>query len=216
MRRHRRPRPGEGAGRRRRDRRHRRRGRRRRPTSPTRPPCRRRSTRRVLAFGGLDLVVNNAGLSLSKPLLETTEADWDLQHDVMAKGSFLVVAGRRAGADRAGAGRRHRLHLRRRTRCSPARTTSPTRRPRPTRPTRCGCSPPSSASTASGSTASTPTASSQGSGIFAGGWGANRAAVYGVEEKDLGEFYAQRTHPQARGAARARRQRGVRARPART
>ena len=44
----------------------------------------------VLAFGGLDLVVNNAGLSLSKPLLETTVADWDLQHDVMAKGSFLV------------------------------------------------------------------------------------------------------------------------------
>ena len=43
-----------------------------------------------LAFGGIDLVVNNAGLSISKPLLETTEADWDLQHDVMAKGSFLV------------------------------------------------------------------------------------------------------------------------------
>ena len=33
----------------------------------------------------------------------------------------------------------------------------------------------------------------QGSGIFAGGWGANRAAVYGIEEKDLGAFYAQRT-----------------------
>ena len=33
----------------------------------------------------------------------------------------------------------------------------------------------------------------QGSGIFASGWGANRAAVYGVEEKDLGKFYAQRT-----------------------
>ncbi len=44
----------------------------------------------VLAFGGVDLVVNNAGLSISKPLLETTERDWDLQHDVMAKGSFLV------------------------------------------------------------------------------------------------------------------------------
>ena len=26
----------------------------------------------VLAFGGVDLVVNNAGLSISKPLLETT------------------------------------------------------------------------------------------------------------------------------------------------
>ena len=46
----------------------------------------------VLAFGGVDLVVNNAGLSISKPLLETTVADWDLQHDVMAKGSFLVSA----------------------------------------------------------------------------------------------------------------------------
>jgi NAD(P)-dependent dehydrogenase (short-subunit alcohol dehydrogenase family) len=33
----------------------------------------------------------------------------------------------------------------------------------------------------------------QGSGIFAGGWGANRAAVYGVEERELGKFYAQRT-----------------------
>ena len=44
----------------------------------------------VLAFGGVDLVVNNAGLSISKPLLETTVRDWDLQHDVMARGSFLV------------------------------------------------------------------------------------------------------------------------------
>ncbi|HWL48564.1 MAG TPA: bifunctional rhamnulose-1-phosphate aldolase/short-chain dehydrogenase, partial [Acidimicrobiia bacterium] len=44
----------------------------------------------VRAFGGIDIVVNNAGLSLSKSLLDTTERDWDLQHDVMAKGSFLV------------------------------------------------------------------------------------------------------------------------------
>jgi NAD(P)-dependent dehydrogenase (short-subunit alcohol dehydrogenase family) len=33
----------------------------------------------------------------------------------------------------------------------------------------------------------------RGSGIFAGGWGAQRAAVYGVEEKDLGAYYAKRT-----------------------
>ena len=49
-----------------------------------------------LAFGGVDLVVNNAGLSISKSLLETTEVDWDLQHDVMAKGSFLVAREGRA------------------------------------------------------------------------------------------------------------------------
>jgi enoyl-[acyl-carrier-protein] reductase (NADH) len=33
----------------------------------------------------------------------------------------------------------------------------------------------------------------RGSGIFAGGWGAERAAVCGVEEEKLGEFYAKRT-----------------------
>ena len=44
----------------------------------------------ALAFGGVDLVVNNAGLSISKPLAQTTLDDWDLQHDVMARGSFLV------------------------------------------------------------------------------------------------------------------------------
>ncbi|HEY5050747.1 MAG TPA: bifunctional rhamnulose-1-phosphate aldolase/short-chain dehydrogenase, partial [Acidothermaceae bacterium] len=39
----------------------------------------------ALAFGGVDLVVNNAGLSISKPLAQTTLDDWDLQHDVMAR-----------------------------------------------------------------------------------------------------------------------------------
>ena len=33
----------------------------------------------------------------------------------------------------------------------------------------------------------------RGSGVFAGGFGAQRAAVYGVEEDERGEFYAQRT-----------------------
>jgi rhamnulose-1-phosphate aldolase/alcohol dehydrogenase len=45
----------------------------------------------ALAFGGVDLVVSNAGLSVSRALLDTTLADWDLQHDVMARGSFLVA-----------------------------------------------------------------------------------------------------------------------------
>ncbi|HTF59487.1 MAG TPA: bifunctional rhamnulose-1-phosphate aldolase/short-chain dehydrogenase, partial [Actinomycetes bacterium] len=44
----------------------------------------------ALAFGGLDLVVNNAGLSKSAALEETTAQLWDLQHNVMPRGSFLV------------------------------------------------------------------------------------------------------------------------------
>jgi rhamnulose-1-phosphate aldolase/alcohol dehydrogenase len=45
----------------------------------------------ALAFGGVDIVVNNAGLSISKPLEEHTEKDWDLLYDVLVKGQFLVT-----------------------------------------------------------------------------------------------------------------------------
>ncbi len=45
----------------------------------------------VLAFGGVDIVVNCAGLSISKPLEDHTEKDWDLLYDVLVKGQFLVT-----------------------------------------------------------------------------------------------------------------------------
>jgi rhamnulose-1-phosphate aldolase/alcohol dehydrogenase len=44
-----------------------------------------------VAFGGVDIVVNCAGLSISKPLEEHTEKDWDLLYDVLVKGQFLVT-----------------------------------------------------------------------------------------------------------------------------
>lgn len=45
----------------------------------------------ALAFGGVDLVVNCAGLSISKPIEEHTEKDWDILYDVLVKGQFLVT-----------------------------------------------------------------------------------------------------------------------------
>ena len=45
----------------------------------------------ALAFGGVDIVVNCAGLSISKPLEEHTEKDWDLLYDVLVKGQFLIT-----------------------------------------------------------------------------------------------------------------------------
>ncbi len=45
----------------------------------------------ALAFGGVDIVVNNAGLSLSKTLEDHTEQDWDLVYDVLVKGQFLIT-----------------------------------------------------------------------------------------------------------------------------
>ncbi|GAB2557486.1 bifunctional aldolase/short-chain dehydrogenase [Spirosoma areae] len=45
----------------------------------------------ALAFGGVDIVVNCAGLSISKPIEEHTEKDWDLLYDVLVKGQFFVT-----------------------------------------------------------------------------------------------------------------------------
>ncbi len=45
----------------------------------------------VLYFGGIDIVVNCAGLSISKPIEEHSEKDWDLLYDVLVKGQFLVT-----------------------------------------------------------------------------------------------------------------------------
>lgn len=44
-----------------------------------------------VAFGGVDIIVNCAGLSISKPIEEHTEEDWDLLYDVLVKGQFLVT-----------------------------------------------------------------------------------------------------------------------------
>ncbi|OIN58305.1 bifunctional aldolase/short-chain dehydrogenase [Arsenicibacter rosenii] len=45
----------------------------------------------ALQFGGVDIVVNCAGLSISKPLADHTEKDWDILQDVLVKGQFLVT-----------------------------------------------------------------------------------------------------------------------------
>jgi rhamnulose-1-phosphate aldolase/alcohol dehydrogenase len=44
-----------------------------------------------LAFGGVDIVVNCAGISISKPIEEHTEKDWNLLYDILVKGQFLVT-----------------------------------------------------------------------------------------------------------------------------
>jgi rhamnulose-1-phosphate aldolase/alcohol dehydrogenase len=45
----------------------------------------------ALSFGGVDIVVNCAGLSISKPIEEHTDKDWDLLYDVLVKGQFTIT-----------------------------------------------------------------------------------------------------------------------------
>jgi rhamnulose-1-phosphate aldolase/alcohol dehydrogenase len=146
----------------------------------------------ALAFGGVDLVVNNAGLSISKPLAETTLRDWDLQHDVMARGSFLVsreaarvMRAQGLGGDIVYIASKNSVFA------GPNNVAYGAAKADQAHQVRL------LAAELGGDgirvNGVNPDGVVRGSGIFAGGWGAQRAAVYGVPEEELGAFYAQRT-----------------------
>ncbi|MGY1716072.1 bifunctional aldolase/short-chain dehydrogenase [Geodermatophilus sp. SYSU D01106] len=146
----------------------------------------------VLAFGGVDLVVNNAGLSISKPLLETTERDWDLQHDVMAKGSFLVSReAARIMIEQGMGGDVVYISSKNAVFAGPSNIAySSTKADQAHQVRLLAAELGEHQIRVNGIN---PDGVVRGSGIFAGGWGAQRAAVYGVPEEELGQFYAQRT-----------------------
>ncbi len=146
----------------------------------------------VRHWGGLDIVVNNAGLSLSKSLLETSEADWDLQHDVMAKGSFLVSKhAASAMILQASGGDILYIVSKNAIVAGPNNLAYGSAKASQAHQVRLLAA----ELGAHGIRVNgiNPDGVVQGSGIFAGGWGAERAKVYGVPEEKLGEFYAGRT-----------------------
>jgi rhamnulose-1-phosphate aldolase len=146
----------------------------------------------LLAFGGIDLLVNNAGLSISKPLLETTEADWDLQHDVMAKGSFLMAkAAAKAMIDQKLGGDIVYISSKNSVFAGPNNIAYSAVKADQAHQVRLLAA--ELGEHGIKVNGINPDGVVRGSGIFAGGWGAKRAAVYGVPEDELGAYYAQRT-----------------------
>ena len=146
----------------------------------------------VLAFGGVDLVVNNAGISISKPLLETTARDWDLQHDIMARGSFLVsreaarvMVAQGLGGDIVYIASKNSVFA------GPNNIAYSATKADQAHQVRLLAAELGEHSIRVNGV--NPDGVVRGSGIFANGWGAQRAATYGIEEAKLGEFYAQRT-----------------------
>lgn len=146
----------------------------------------------ALAFGGVDIVVNNAGLSISKSLGDHSEQDWDLLYDVLVKGQFLVTQGAVAvmqkqalggdvlnivsknalvsGPNNAGYGsaKAAQLHM---SRLNAAELGADKIRVN----------------------VINPDAVIADSNIWAGGWAEGRAKAYGVKVEELPEFYAKRT-----------------------
>ncbi len=146
----------------------------------------------VLAFGGVDLIVNNAGLSISKPLLETTVRDWDLQHDVMARGSFLVSReATRILIDQAMGGDLIYIVSKNAFFAGPNNVAYGASKADQAHQVRLLAA--ELGQYAIRVNGINPDGVVRGSGIFAKGWGADRARTYGISEDKLGEFYAQRT-----------------------
>jgi len=146
----------------------------------------------LLGFGGLDLVVNNAGLSIARSLLQTTEKEWDLLHDVMSKGSFLVsqaaatpLIEQGMGGDIVYISSKNSIFA------GPDNIAYSATKADQSHQVRL------LAAELGGYgirvNGINPDGVVRGSGIFASGWGANRAKTYGVKEEDLGQFYTNRT-----------------------
>ncbi len=146
----------------------------------------------ILAFGGVDIVINNAGLSISKSLFDTTIEDWDLQHDVMARGSFLVsreaarvMREQGLGGDLVYVVSKNALFA------GPNNVAYGASKADQAHQVRLLAAELGEFGIRVNGV--NPDGVVRGSGIFAKGWGADRARTYGVPEDKLGEFYAQRT-----------------------
>ena len=146
----------------------------------------------ALCFGGLDLIVNNAGLSISKTIEDHTEQDWDLLYDVLVKGQMLVtqqaigimrkqnmggdiinIVSKNAlvsGPNNAGYGsaKAAQLHL---SRLNAAELGKDKIRVNVVN----------------------PDAVIAGSNIWSGGWAEGRAKAYGIKVEELPAYYASRT-----------------------
>jgi rhamnulose-1-phosphate aldolase/alcohol dehydrogenase len=146
----------------------------------------------ALAFGGVDIIVNNAGLSISKTIEDHTEEDWDLLYDVLVKGQFVVtqkgveimrkqgfggdvlnIVSKNAlvsGPNNAGYGsaKAAQLHL---SRLNAAELGKDKIRVNVVN----------------------PDAVIAGSNIWAGGWAEGRAKAYGITVDELPSYYAKRT-----------------------
>jgi rhamnulose-1-phosphate aldolase/alcohol dehydrogenase len=145
-----------------------------------------------LAFGGVDIVVNNAGISISKPIADHSLEDWNKLYDILVKGQFLVsqscidvmrkqniggdilnIVSKNsivAGPNNAGYGsaKASQAHL---TRLLAAELGSDKIRVNMIN----------------------PDAVIADSNIWAGGWAEGRAKAYGIKVEELPAFYAKRT-----------------------
>lgn len=146
----------------------------------------------VLRFGGVDIVVNNAGFASSSPFLETATADYDRLHSVMARGSFLVSrAAARVLVEQGSGGDIVYVVSKNAVFAGPNNVAYGSVKAAQAHQVRLLAAELGPHGIRVNGV--NPDAVVRGSGIFAGEWAQERAAAYGVAVADLGRYYAERT-----------------------
>ena len=146
----------------------------------------------ALAFGGIDILINNAGLSVSGGIDEFSAADYDLMSDVMARGSFLLarafvrqIRRQRLGGDIVYIASKNGVFV------GPSNVAYGSIKAAQAHQARL------LAAEVGGDgvrvNVINPDAVIRGSGIWAGGWAEGRAKAYGIAIDQLPEHYAKRT-----------------------
>jgi rhamnulose-1-phosphate aldolase/alcohol dehydrogenase len=146
----------------------------------------------VLVYGGLDIVVNNAGISASAPIEETTLELWDQLFAVLARGYFLIA--REAFRVLKAQGRGGSLvFVTSKNAVAPAKNASAYSAAKAAELHLARCLAEEGGAFGIRVNSVLPDAVLRGSSIWDSAWRKERAASYGIREDELEEFYRQRT-----------------------
>ncbi|WP_192349273.1 bifunctional aldolase/short-chain dehydrogenase [Algoriphagus sp. Y33] len=145
-----------------------------------------------LQFGGVDIVVNNAGISISKTFEDHTDQDWDKLNNILVMGQYHISkAGVKIMKLQGHGGDIVNIASKNGLVAGPKNVAYGTAKAAQLHMSRLMAA--ELAEDKIKVNVVNPDAVIENSNIWEGGWGENRAKAYGIEVKDLPQFYANRT-----------------------
>ncbi|MGG4141940.1 bifunctional aldolase/short-chain dehydrogenase [Paenibacillus algorifonticola] len=146
----------------------------------------------ALAFGGVDIIVNNAGLATSSPFDETSLKEWNLNMNVLGTGYFLVAREAFKQMKTQGIGG-NMVFIGSKNSVYAGKNASAYSSAKALEAHLARCIAAEGGEFGIRVNTVLPDAILQGSAIWNGSWRNERAAAYGIEPDQLEEYYRKRT-----------------------